>query len=426
MILISQDGYEVKHNRAGLDWFRTTGPDAFEGLERLANEVRTLGDYEEIDVAITGGRDSRASAAFAFHHFPQEGRGRTSYPPALEKTIAKELVEKLPMFDRYEDDDLAVRTDGSSLWQGFERKQGQYVPIRDRAIDWAFALEGSGIGSALYNKCPIRTPFHLFDKAHVSFAGNGGELGKAYAYHPSQVSGVFAKNVPEWLSQIATTPAYQRLASHPITSSTRLHFVTKDFDQPLDEIILSNFLDALDSGITGYRFFDYWYLVGRMAGAQTPGSTATAQILPFLVPEYINQGGMDTLERKVECQLNEDMVRHYMPSWAGLPYFDQLQNSVPTSQIRYFRVDEHLWSGRDAEYFTAVLNESPAFDAPYDRARMVETFATADDSGLSPALLNVKAHSLIYRHGVYELAESVGQVVAELRDTRLRRWKEPA
>ncbi|MBD2843168.1 hypothetical protein [Erythrobacter rubeus] len=425
-LAISADGHDIKHDRSVLDWFRTEAPDPFEGLKMLAAEVKSLGRYETMDVAISGGRDSRASAAFAFHHFPEQCTARTAYPPELERIIAKSLIEKLPNFDRFENEDLAVRQDGTALWRGLERKQNAYVPIEDRASAWAYAQEGVGLSSALYSRCNVKTPFHMFDTAHVSFAGNGGELGKAYYYRPNQMSGVFVKNVKTWLEEIRTIPAYARLPDHPITSKTALHFIIDEYDQPIDEIVLSRFLDAQDSGISGYRFFDYWYLVGRMAGAQTPGMTATSQILPFLIPEYIRSGGMDTFQRKVNCQLIEDMVSHYMPSWATQPYFDQIQDKVPSSQIRYFRTDEHLWSGRDAKYFLQVLEESPALDAPYDRTAILKAYKNADEGSLPLATLNVKAHSLMYRHAVYELAESVGRTIAALRDTRIRRWDRAA
>ena len=103
-------------------WFSSEAPDPFAGLSRLAREADEIGQFDSINVAMTGGRDSRASAAFAFKFFGNRAKGFTSYPPALERTIARQLAERVPDFATFDDDDHAVRKDGTTIWRGLRRK----------------------------------------------------------------------------------------------------------------------------------------------------------------------------------------------------------------------------------------------------------------------------------------------------------------
>lgn len=323
-------------------WFSSTAPDPFLGLERLARETQILRNDETIDVGITGGRDSRASAAWAYRYFGNRIRGRTTYPPNLEREIARSLAERAPDFSRFEDDDHAVRADGTTIWKGNPRRPPRREYILKRAADWAYLREGSGIASALYQNCGAQSIFSPRETNGVSVPGIGGELAKAYAYRPMQVSGVFAKDPKKWLGEVKTIPAYKRLASHPSTAQKAMHFAQGDYLAVLEDYISAAYNKAQDAGIVGYRFFDYWYLVGRMAGAQTQEEAHTAMLFPFLVPEFIRAGGTDTLERKINVQLSRDMVAAYIPSWSSVPYFDEIQNQRAKTDLRFFSEEEYL------------------------------------------------------------------------------------
>jgi hypothetical protein len=421
---IAPNEIRLTQNEAVLRWFCEPAPDPFVGLDRLAREVQILRDDEVIDVGISGGRDSRASAAWSYRYFGNRVRGRTTYPPRLEREIARSLAERAPGFYKFDDDDHAVRADGTTLWKGNLRRPPRRQYILKRAADWAYLREGSGIASALYQNCGAQSVFSPRETNGVSVPGIGGELAKAYAYRPMQVSGVYAKDIRKWMEEVRTIPAYKRLASHPSTAQKAKHFARGDYLAVLEDYISAAYAKAQDAGISGYRFFDYWYLVGRMAGAQTQEEVHTAMLLPFLVPEFIRAGGTDTLERKINVQLSRDMVATYVPAWSDVPYFDEIQNQRPQEDLRFFSEEEYLWRPPNDRDFFNIIEESPAFDEPYDRSKIISEYHAARDQNAPSAALNVLAHGLLYRHAVYELAQDVGEKIANLRRLRIRRWKE--
>lgn len=426
-ITLSSSTFSVEESNLIYSWFTEKPGDTFAGLDRLAREVHLIGEYKDVDIAITGGRDSRASAAFGFHTFKQEARGRTSYPPELEREISRNIAEATPEFYHFQDPDHAVRADGSTLWRGVQRKMPKRQDLLEKAKRWAYILEGNGIATALYGNCGFTSPFRSRTTNDPSVPGIGGELAKAYAYSSQQVSGVFAPNFSAWHQSIAATKVWDRLPSYPPTTKAKLHFVDEGYWRTFEDYHVSELIKAQDNGISGYKFLDFWYLTGRCVGAHNPGYLGSL-IMPFFTPEFLQSGAQDTLERKFNVQLSRDIVSRYQPSWGSIPYFDEIQNKRPASQIRYFRQEEYLWSGPSSKDFLEIIHTSPAFDEPpYDRRKLVEHYERiTSEVSAAATLSNVKAHSLLYRHAVHELCQDIAHKVRELRDIRLRRWTEAA
>ncbi len=409
----------IDHGESSLvsKFFTDKTGDVYRGLNRLASETQRLGAFDEVDLAITGGRDSRMTAAFGVSKFAEKARCRTSHPPALERTIATQLMERTAEFSRYENDNLIVRADGTPLWRGSPRKTPERADIIQRGKDWAYAHEGVGISSALYNNCSMKIPFPEAEShSSISVSGAGGEIAKAYAYRPMQVSGVFARNQKAWLEEIKTVGAHLRLETHPTTGFGAVHFVKEEYKPILADYFSRQYSKAQDMGAFGYRFFDYWYLVGRMAGSHSAGLQHAQNLFPFLVPEVIAASVQDTFERKINVQLSRDIVAHYQPSWSEVPYFDEIQNEVPRSEITFFQKQEYLWSGPAQEEFFDIIESSPAFERPYDRDRMCEYYKTVEDRPQEHIYANVKAHGLIYRHSLYELCGDVADDIRMLRN----------
>src|SRR5690606_2748115 len=136
---------------------------------------------------------------------------------------------RLPEFRVFQDDDHAIRSDGSTCWRGRPRPMTGKADLLSRARAWAYIHEGSGLASALYGNCPMRSMFPLHAAPVYSVAGNGGELGKAHGYRPMQVSDVFAADRKKWLREVEQIPAIERVASHPATGKKPLHFANEEY-----------------------------------------------------------------------------------------------------------------------------------------------------------------------------------------------------
>ncbi len=73
-----------------------------------------------------------------------------------------------------------------------------------------------------------------------------------------------------------------------------------------------------------------------------------------------------------------------------------------------------LWEGETSGEFLETLATSPAFEAPFDRKKILEHYRAADASGVPKLTLNAKGYTLMYRHAVHELCVEVGRKIRRL------------
>lgn len=402
VLVLDRTGESVRQINVLSRWFGEQPPRSIEeGYRRLAAEIHDFGEYQA-DCGLSGGRDSRAVAAAASLLAPSIIRFRTSYPPVLERDIARRLVERMDQFDRFEDEDKALRADGSILWRARQRAQAtkQKHPFA-RARDWARLHEGGVIAQALLADAPST---HFRSSASVlTLTGVGGEISRAYQYVRGQSSegtgrARFFKHIE--------TPVQARLETHPLTSRNYFDFVGEECAEILKNVVASEFSNATSDGVGDYRFFDYWYLIARMR-KETPALTSNL-IIPYLVPEFLRAAVTESFERKLTGELTKDMITRFRPNWSDIPYFDELKKTMPEENTNFFVKKEYLWEGDYADEFRELIHDSPAFDYPFDKGVITAHFDNSENFDANDRLAtNVKAHGLLHRHAFVELCSEV-------------------
>lgn len=421
-VVLGKHGTSENRNLLVGEWFtQKQSLSTFEGFGRFISEFDEFCTPSEMDIALSGGRDSRASAALISSTHLDKIRFRTNEPPALEGIVARQLVQKLPNFGALgKDDTRAVDAFGRVIWKANTPVVIE-AEVHQRAKDWARVGEGITAPVSIYSNPPKSTVFS--STAFVpSFAGVAGESAKAYYWSPNMVSGAYATSLKRFQEDIKLKIS-ERLKSHPLTVQNSYPIISKEFRMPIAQLVLAGQKEATSQGIHGYRFLDYWWLTNRFGLATTVAYSGTATIMPFMVPEYISEAMQGIPADRARAKFLNDIVNHYRPEWAGVPYYDELQNHVPKDQLRFYRERSLLWEGELAKGFFEILRESPAFDQPYDRRSILELFSSDIPQNQKQGL-NVKALGLLHRHAFWEMCREVGMRIAQSKEKKptLKTW----
>lgn len=407
-----RDGLHETHNLHVAKWF--TDPPTrsmLDGFERFMTEFAEFFDPAELDVCLSGGRDSRAAASLFLRFHSDRIRLRTNQPPALEGIIARQLVERLPNFDRHDTDHMkAFDANGRTIWEVNDLAVHAGDDIYARACQWAYAAEGMNVPGVIIQEIPPPGP--IFSAAGTfipTILGVAGEAAKAYYWSPRMVSGAYATSLSAFREDITTIKIGKRLQTHPLTIQSDLPFIDPDYRPSLRNMIYENQRKAGALGIHGYRFLDYWWLVERFGNATTTLSASST--MPFMVPEFLATALQQPPIERSRGQTLSKIVAHFRPQWNDVPYFDEIQNTVPRDQILAYQQPSILWEGNLAADFITLLKNSPALNDPYDRQAIISFFESDLEATLKVAY-NVRAYGLVQRHAVWQLCEDIGETIS--------------
>ncbi|MBX9451464.1 MAG: hypothetical protein KL801_06300 [Mesorhizobium sp.] len=383
------------------------------GLNRVRDELHSFGDFTGLQAALSGGRDSRVSAA-VFASDPKTAF-RTNYPPELELVVARQLVERLPKFARFKTDEqlAAIDTTGKTFWTT-KSPTAATQTIEVRATQRTRIMEGFGVAGSLASDARGQT-FNPQKSASIGIAGDGGESAKAYYWSPRMASGAFARSLSAFQKDIKT-PLRERIRSHPLTSVPALHFVKKEYEVVLTNAVADAVARAHDNGIYGYRFFDYWWLSERFAAGQSTGYNFDHTVMPFMAPEFTATGLQMPPQKRATASLLTDLAAHYQPQWAEVPYFDQLIGSSSLEMRQTYRRNELLWEGEGREWFMDAIHSAHHFGEPYDHPRILEYFETAQKlPHVDKLKANPKGYGLVYRFAFAEFCEDVSAKIRAIK-----------
>lgn len=406
--VILMNGRDIKEDRRTYPshWFTQPSLHSmFDGFDRYINEFKEFAEPSELDVALSGGRDSRGSAALFSAHLSESIRFRTNEPPALEGIVARRLIERLPIFHSFDDDRLhATDATGRQIWKAHTPRVSE-IDVEARARQWAYVSEGMISPAAIYGAPPRGPVFSAFSRFMPSISGAAGECAKAYYWSQEMVSGAYAVSLERFRLNITTVPISERMKDHPLTKHKHLPFISEELHRIQPNLIAEAKAEAEAHGVHGYRFFDYWWLTDRFAmGTAYMGSET---VTPFTVPEYISEALQRPAMERTRGQALAQMVARYRPEWSDVAYFDELQNEVPKEQLRAYRQRSILWEGDLADWFFSLLRDSPAM-ADYNKAELVAYFRSLGDDQAKRQVSNLLALGLVQKHAVNALCDDIG------------------
>ena len=409
-------GLSLKETNYAATWFheaaRSTSQETFSNFSQEFNQFSTT---ELVDTALSGGRDSRASAALAAYFFPGQVRFRTNEPPKLEGIIARQLIEKLGTFDRFNKDQTrAFDTSGRVIWAANVPKVSE-IEFADRARGWVDTYEGMAASVAIYNSPPQYRYFSPEESFAPSIAGAAGESAKAYYWSPRMLSGAYAVHIKRFIKDIKSTHISERLLTHPLTKLSDYPFVSNDFREVVSGAITDEQSVATEHDIHGYRFLDYWWLTNRFGAGATIAYAGITTVMPFMATDYIRRALQMAPVERAQSKLLDEITLLFQPNWKDIDYFDQAQFKAPVELKRYHREQSLLWEGKLKKPFFEILHNSSALGYPYNRSELIRFFSKVDVPSTATAGLNIKALGLVHRHYFAEFCENISRNISEHR-----------
>ena len=328
--------------------------DLTNSYKKYFDQCLSLDQKVNLDIALSGGRDSRVSAAIFSEAAGVRGSFRTNFPPNLEKMVAKDLVKRLeksygPM--NVEEDRISnVR--GDVIWKGSEKKFGDpEFRLTHRCNAWANHWEGVGLATMIMQDCKIPHPFFQGQASTLVVSGDGGELGKTYKWVAGEMDWGTAEK------SFKTISVYERLIDYPLTNTDTFGLIDSGIENYFANKCFHYLKQVeLNYGIQGYQLLSYWYLTKRIFRAQAQYMSGRT-LNPFFHPRYMRYALSSDVKDKFSGRVNQSLVDHFRPEWTNMPYLDDLWRTTSAADRRNIPPQAYLWNETQRDELMEVLDE---------------------------------------------------------------------
>jgi hypothetical protein len=331
------------------------GSDLGEGIERFVAEAtgvaRGLVELfpERPRVDLSGGRDSRLSAAF----FVAAGAAAdfvTSDMTPGEADVAAELMRR-----------AGRAGDHQVRWAG-EREKVYDRGLRERARAVHLVHDGMRHASKVRGKQAL--PFALAPHAEVS--GHGGEIAHGFYY-----------TTPRALAKLGggDEAVAERLAQ---AARRRHHAATDRAYARGREAVAATLGEGRGLGVEGPALLDWFYLAERFS--HRSGLAADTQRFTFFACQgFLRAAFALTPEERLADRLHRDLTARLVPAWADVPYFaaERPKGVVARLRRRRHRSEKRpmIWEGEDGAELEEMIAAEGAWTSMYEPARVRELLA---------------------------------------------------
>lgn len=259
----------------------------------------------ELQIDLTGGRDSRLIAAYAIKE-NMDCTFHTAHPPQLEWDIAKQLL-------------AAVNIKGKHISIQPKIQCGQkfpLYPLTNELIDYYIKFFHSNF-CGMNDSGSIRP--QLYPK---SIGGAAGEYVQSNHYSLKQVS---EKVVPElYLENYINRFLHQKTLIQPITKSI------------CQNIIDTHIRKAQIGGLTGFYVQDYLLghvIHGRLYSLDSNMSTNKFTYTPLY--KFFKNGFSMPIKDKVTTRFQRTLTSNAIAEWKEIPYYHEIATSQDNRYFSY-------------------------------------------------------------------------------------------
>jgi hypothetical protein len=327
------------------------------------------------DVDLSGGRDSRLSAA-AVVAAGTPARFLTSDATPGEADVAAELVAAAPV----EMDHRIRKTKPGSATPG--------TPLLERAAHLHLLHDGVRHPQKLRGKMTLPRP----RPSSATFSGHGGEIAHGFFYKNSKQLRQLRRRGDRLVKRV-------------------MRFFTKDHEAAVPaayseaEGVIRSTLDAgRELGLDGPVLLDWFYLVDRFAH-RSGIATDSERISVFATPAFIRAAFALSPEERLDDALHQDVIGRLVPQWRDVRFFQAEQKRMP--KIRR----ERLWEvAADAEVVESILAGGGSWTEIYDADEARAAWRELRAGGGSAKWEGI-FEGIVYRHSFDgHLAEIAGEV----------------
>jgi hypothetical protein len=283
------------------------------------------------DVDLSGGRDSRLSAA-AVVAAGTPARFLTSDATPGEADVAAELVAAAPV----EMDHRIRKTKPGSATPG--------TPLLERAAHLHLLHDGVRHPQKLRGKMTLPRP----RPSSATFSGHGGEIAHGFFYKNSKELRRLRRRGDRLVKRVMRFFTKDHQAAVPAAYSEA------------EEVIRSTLDTGRELGLEGPVLLDWFYLVDRFAH-RSGIATDSERISVFATPAFIRAAFALSPEERLDDSLHQDVIGRLVPQWRDVRFFQAEQKRMP--KIRR----ERLWEvPADAEVIESILAAGGSWTEIYD------------------------------------------------------------
>lgn len=310
---------------------KTTSFDAGDPIEAAINTLRLVKNYmpEEINVGLTGGRDSRLIAALVLKA-GIKFKTFTTIPPEMEAEVAESLIAVLP--NRVHHERRLART-----------SQTPKQPILERANGWFNYLGGDCWSTYTRKDLNIKQQRTL---STPTLSGATGEVGRGVYYKQADL----VNNPSVRIQQMLTSALRQRIFVPQHMKINAVHQYKASLFQPLSD------------GIDGFQLMDYAFAMNRVR-RQFPVSHGS--VTPLFTPSMAISTFWQDPSYKASAQHIIDSTAKLMPVWKNIPYMNELvKGTDPTKTNKTMTALMHWESDLDDFYnsIDKVIDKLPELE----------------------------------------------------------------
>ena len=335
-----------------------------EAAGQVSSLAAALGDVWDAPPAIdlTGGRDSRVSAAGALH----AGLGasfKTFDNEPGEVDVVRRLIDAVP--------------------GGVSHVVNQ-PEAEEAADDLASRLEAIHlVHDGMRNPQEVRRPTELPQSGLVppSMSGHGGEIGHGFYY---------ANRRAVWRLRRG---GYDGLLDRLLVAARRRHdAATDDAYSTYAEECRRVLARGRQAGLDGPDLLDYFYLAERLPYRSGLGARS-GRYSACVVPAFVRAAFDLKPSERLRAKLHTEVVARLVPEWDAIPYFVSGSGRLPaTSRVRIWQKPEH------AAEIGAMIDAERGWPEVFDPDRIRRMWAEVREGG----------GSADYEHVFYRLVWRVG------------------
>jgi len=294
----------------------------------IKNSVRLIGT-DNIQIGLSGGRDSRAIAAIyeSLDEVPK-AKYYTQTPPDLEVEIAEKLI---------------AASSTNMNWRVLQGKNDHTLePIKanhiERAEYWFRRFDGDVWPSYVMNDIPPDIKSLKGERKIIggSLSGGGAEIVKPHFYQADDIE----------------NPS-QRIRHLLKGYTVRNSLVTSHAKQTATTKLQSILLDGYLNGYSGLHLLD-WFYVRSQQRRRTPLAFTQNAFLPLIHPQMFWAGFGYSAQEKLDNDLIKKISGLLKPEWKDIPFFADMAPEKQQSQTNKTMVGRLYWESDREKYLECI------------------------------------------------------------------------
>lgn len=433
-------------------------------MRQMVIDLKTFVNYEKIEVALSGGRDSRGAAALIASMDLKRTRFRTNVPANLEALLAMQCIRRLRGFkgfyrkgiklppapldevtrhskglgspwptDTTGISELIGKFKDDTVWRVSDKRLNvSMISTVETARRWVRLSDGSALSTAIGVPVPQQVDEFFFastDQYTPSVAGDGAETGKPYKYIDGRVAYKTPALQSRALAEIQKTHVWERMKEHPLSSLKTEGYASEQGGEIIS--ILQSMRSEIDV-VNKYNLPEYYtlnliFLRHRYPQGNQYGIGSTV-FLPYSCPAYQIACLKKPISAMLKAEMMDEVVEAFQPKWSArrqsglrsfmypppVPFFDDLIGPGYRELKKTLGQGTFVFSDPFNEEINNVLDELGDYHNFINLKKFRENLNNCNNiSYLEQIQLHIKLCSLLHYHAFLKVRCNAKDIIKD-------------